>query len=556
MSYHSFKPQFTTSSHVRFRTPSPPRDAIEPLTPLAAHTRSVDYETTKLRERRGSHYTPQKEWGPNYTLGGDETESEDDTRDVHTGAAQHSYESAARPHTQPIASPIDKLASVALGTSPTFSPRSQQYRSHAHQPQSAPSYWAHSDPQYQYPPAAHPQYGIEERPTKRARSEVLASPQQFQSFSRPVTSYHPSGGWSFNVNEPAHSGYQAAPYQPSGNGHGSDYQDAELLLFFKSGAADQAATSSGSHGQPGAWANGWSATKIEPPANAAQGVSEVPGQDQTAATWEAQGYQAQQQPQLLDTHSWNVGREVTGVQDDPPAGTVIQTHTPPDDTSHSAPDADAPYSIEQPKKSYRGWPRGKPRGPRAKTGTKKTSKSAKTKDGSSASASTDAPEQLRSPQSLLEDIPEGASTKERPQNEPTAEKAPEERRHSLPQLPSQHDQSRTSFSGPVRSLSVPPDIAMIVRPTPHASNSQPEEPSATKESTICAVCHFSPNTLSGEESRTWMQCDGCKRWFHFACAGFKERVVRTVDKFFCKDCKPKHGSTTCTCGSHARCKCD
>lgn len=65
-----------------------------------------------------------------------------------------------------------------------------------------------------------------------------------------------------------------------------------------------------------------------------------------------------------------------------------------------------------------------------------------------------------------------------------------------------------------------------------------------KEDTVCASCHFSPNSLLGE-TESWLQCNGCKSWYHFACAGFKnEREVRDVDKFYCKQCTPKFGKTT------------
>ena len=65
---------------------------------------------------------------------------------------------------------------------------------------------------------------------------------------------------------------------------------------------------------------------------------------------------------------------------------------------------------------------------------------------------------------------------------------------------------------------------------------------------ICTACNFSRNELTIEtenNATSWISCDGCKSWFHFACAGFKtEREVRGVDKYRCKKCKPTHGATT------------
>ena len=65
---------------------------------------------------------------------------------------------------------------------------------------------------------------------------------------------------------------------------------------------------------------------------------------------------------------------------------------------------------------------------------------------------------------------------------------------------------------------------------------------------VCASCNFSRNSpaIESENNATsWISCDGCKAWFHFACAGFKnDREVRSVDKYRCRKCKPMYGATT------------
>jgi len=65
---------------------------------------------------------------------------------------------------------------------------------------------------------------------------------------------------------------------------------------------------------------------------------------------------------------------------------------------------------------------------------------------------------------------------------------------------------------------------------------------------VCACCGFTRNIVNGEidtSSTSWINCDACKSWYHFACAGFKsEREVRGVDKYRCRKCKPTHGATT------------
>ena len=78
--------------------------------------------------------------------------------------------------------------------------------------------------------------------------------------------------------------------------------------------------------------------------------------------------------------------------------------------------------------------------------------------------------------------------------------------------------------------------------TPFAQ-SQPAMASA-----VCTACKFVRNSIGIESENSptsWINCDACKAWFHFACAGFKnEREVRSVDKFRCRKCKPIHGATT------------
>ncbi|KAL8927365.1 MAG: hypothetical protein Q9172_001363 [Xanthocarpia lactea] len=90
---------------------------------------------------------------------------------------------------------------------------------------------------------------------------------------------------------------------------------------------------------------------------------------------------------------------------------------------------------------------------------------------------------------------------------------------------------------PDNELGVPPSLQ-----TGAAKADRAPEPA------ICAACNFTRNSMSVEtdsESTSWISCDGCKSWFHFACAGFKnEREVRAVDKFRCRGCKKVHGPTT------------
>lgn len=63
----------------------------------------------------------------------------------------------------------------------------------------------------------------------------------------------------------------------------------------------------------------------------------------------------------------------------------------------------------------------------------------------------------------------------------------------------------------------------------------------------CAACNLVriPVETDDQGEVMWISCDGCKRWFHIVCAGFKnDREIRTVDKFICRTCWPVYGHTT------------
>ena len=83
-------------------------------------------------------------------------------------------------------------------------------------------------------------------------------------------------------------------------------------------------------------------------------------------------------------------------------------------------------------------------------------------------------------------------------------------------------------------------------PTNSATNVK--KPRQAMEPAVCALCNFNRNTLTSEtedNTTSWIKCDACKSWFHFACAGFKnEREVRGVDKYRCRKCRPSYGPTT------------
>ncbi|RVX67359.1 hypothetical protein B0A52_09140 [Exophiala mesophila] len=64
---------------------------------------------------------------------------------------------------------------------------------------------------------------------------------------------------------------------------------------------------------------------------------------------------------------------------------------------------------------------------------------------------------------------------------------------------------------------------------------------------VCAACRRVQidNPLNDEGTTNWIECDGCKRWFHGDCVGLRTKAdVDSVDKYRCRDCEPVHGKTT------------
>ncbi|KAE8350244.1 PHD finger and JmjC domain protein [Aspergillus coremiiformis] len=81
----------------------------------------------------------------------------------------------------------------------------------------------------------------------------------------------------------------------------------------------------------------------------------------------------------------------------------------------------------------------------------------------------------------------------------------------------------------------------------HSSKVEDDAESEESGQANCAACNLVRIPIdTGEQGDvTWISCDGCKRWFHIVCAGFKnDREIRTVDKFICRGCRPVHGQTT------------
>ncbi|KAF3190017.1 JmjC domain-containing histone demethylation protein 1 [Orbilia oligospora] len=65
----------------------------------------------------------------------------------------------------------------------------------------------------------------------------------------------------------------------------------------------------------------------------------------------------------------------------------------------------------------------------------------------------------------------------------------------------------------------------------------------------CAFCRRAvPLVRTGPRSHIvptlWIQCDGCKKWYHNVCVNVSEKEVNDLDKYHCSDCVPRLGAST------------
>ncbi|KAI5235220.1 hypothetical protein E4T43_09423 [Aureobasidium subglaciale] len=228
------------------------------------------------------------------------------------------------------------------------------------------------------------------------------------------------------------------------------------------------------------------------------------------------------------------------VATDPPRSRALQqTHTPPEEEHRMSeqpvaqPAPTTQETIELPATSVelqqsadaptarprRGWPKGKPRGPRAKNSTNSKPRSTA----------------RRSRASTAKSVADSSDSS-------TEEKRPRRKSDSDLSLPcAEQLQSHTAES---RAATVPPSLRYEILQSSTKPAPTTRKPSKETQETVCASCALTRESTHGELDQ-WISCNGCQLWFHFDCAGFKnERDVRDVSKFFCKACEPKHGATT------------
>jgi F-box/leucine-rich repeat protein 10/11 len=553
----SFKPQYRQAA-ARSATPPPP--AYEPLSPVLQPTAPVAADPARAyRDDTAPHRRH-----PN---GADERSSAatEATRARGPHAvppATHDclpQRSAPLPPPQALpsyswapGSPIEALADAAV--------TSQRTRPHHVDPTRRASFAATSPttlphpagdraPKHTYP--RDPAYTYDERPAKRARSEFYSasSPTYGQQHSRPATSHNP--GWSYNVEHMVDTGLRM--YQDNGavapkQEHNPDKRlsDAQLLLDFFQVSAHTAQT-------PPSTAKRLSMSQVAPayPAQYPRQPSPlharhppVPASPRAVAS----------QPSIHHAQHPRPSSDAAHVPEPPSLPTdatlpapAVQNRTPPEDTPSAQPPPPMPNpaSTEDAKpKKHQGWPKGKPRGPRNTPSSSKKKRGTPKPKGASLTTTKGTADQVRSPQINGAAATASASASSSSHVTPPYDQPPAARRHSFSNsflvLPTTDVPSEA-----VRAQSVPLQTSLSTAPPTAEPSRRAKTQRAEEPDLICASCKSSDSEVKVGDGEQWIGCDGCKEWYHYACAGFSsEREVRDVNKFYCEPCRPKFGQTT------------
>ncbi|KAF2876358.1 hypothetical protein BDV95DRAFT_560548 [Massariosphaeria phaeospora] len=554
MRVSSFKAQYRQAP-LRAETPPPP--TYEPLSPVLPPARPAIGDPAGGNARAAT----QAPNGVNGAIYKARSYSEADRADEYLGFPAVTDEPWRRSaplsrhaadHSSALGSPIDALASAAV----THMYSSPSYRSSSRRQSHAP---VSPTTAIAFPPTGHasrhaysPQssYVYDERPSKRARSEFLPSPQYRQHHSRPATSHIP--GWSYNVEQMMDADLRM--YQDSRSpaqlqeDETKRLLDAQLLLDFHLAVSTTRTTEPAT-----STAKRWSDSRTNVPELQPQESLETTSPSLTIRNHDFHRAEHTQPPTIPANEP---EKPVDAMTDKISEDSTIQTHTPPEENLSTTvlPSTDGGHVLEEGKaKKPQGWPKGKSRGSRSGPATSKKKKSTSKPKSTPSITSVGTTDQLHSPQSLpaeqqdvnLLETANRASVD--PQLPLFRELALFARRHSVSNA--FVDTQDTNLAVPVsflRAQSVPLGTNMAV--SPPAEEVVPtcqDNKELSAQITVCAGCNSSDSDTLIGEGEQWISCDGCKGWYHFVCAGFKsEREVRDVDKFYCVPCKPQFGDTT------------
>jgi F-box/leucine-rich repeat protein 10/11 len=569
MSLNSFRKEFV-SSNSRSKSPARPLNAIE----LIPESRFILDIAEKLKVGPAQIEAPPPRTQRRKTTKKVSGTASSSKRTVATPRApRHLHTNSAGNDTlfeRPPYSPIDTLASVAVvAGSPDFNNAPLIYspvRGGGYHVQVSPVATNYPAPSWGNAYHAEYNHGLDERPSKRARSEFLPSPQQgspvfAQGSTRPATSYNSSFGWSHNVEHSIDSGLRMGVFPPSTSS--SHYRtrdpvedqtrmfdDAELLLHFSTRGAS-ASSNHGNAKSPEVDQRPLKDVSIKTPSIPPFpfGAPNATRDSRPAVISLAPLEQREAHivpPPAIET----TGSRLETLHDKP----SIQTHTPPEDVSVSIPQPeDIVLDVEKPLQSLNAAPDDfemEDVNLRPSIELHQDSTAGDIRDGQNVP-----PRQLCSPQSLLAEPKEHIPSDPTPA-EPTGlliigaqvewSSNPKERRSSESHVSFPPEQLLRNSGRP---SSVPPsnsmEIASDESPAPVQVSSVPgPSTSLTDQTTRCSGCNWAPNSISTNKV-DWLQCDGCQNWYHFACAGFQPRDIRRIDKFYCRPCKGKFGGTTC-----------
>lgn len=496
--YHNplWKPDAAAHTSTAKRSPSPPKRYVEPLSPTRPKPIEPNFNYPAINNHLDFAVRPDQSFAAT----------------PKSRNRSSSYRSTH--HRTP--STIDTLAEAALAISPSFqSPARRLPNGHA------------------YGHYMHPGHGGSEPPHKRSRSEMLPSPMVAQYASRPATSYEHVNGRHKDPAQHTHSG-------PT---YDSRLEEASLLLNFRTGGwappAPPTLPSMPSAQRP--HANSFPQDTRQPrPAELASRSGLLP-------PFSPQDGEPPQPALPPQQHADDGASQHTplpaasGLQDKALAGSAApkvsistnsraerkealqqtMSHAGELDSGGASADVAASEASESAPKAKRTGQKSKARPRKSvveKAATKRAAQRKKTPDPSKASRNA---------------------------NEAAQDLAHRKRRKSFSDVPVSNEDSTLQGGSDRRAVSVPPEIPMIIRPGRSTKPSRRNN-KISNETVICAGCATTRETssLNGELDE-WVSCNGCKKWFHVDCAGFKKATeVRDVDKYFCSACEPLHGKTT------------
>ncbi|KAF2436155.1 hypothetical protein EJ08DRAFT_692039 [Tothia fuscella] len=577
MSLNSFRNEFIDPNS-RARSPTRIVDAIEliPESPLVLDIAALLNRPLPPPQIDSSHRRPQYRQPALRTQRRKPSTKTNNSGNASKRAApkasRHSHSnsvgSSSSFHQPPPLSPIDTLASVAsfeatsphFGNAPLFySPTRGDSRNHAQMSPPTHPYPAHAWSNTQY---ADYNQGFDDRPSKRARSEMAPSPQQAspifnQGAVRPATSYNASFGWNVEQsidNRQRMSGSSNQHYgQHSIDQNHNRMDDAELLLSlaYSSRAGSSRPTTNGiAHSPDMGRTPHQSTTRVAPsippfPYSAPQpsrefeapqneehrmpgfGGSDIVDHDGLNGTLSGQTQTSPEEPvaPLVSAEEVDMGQRQSLLQQpahvhysEPELPNFMEDKLAPVEVtrlnaskSSKVTSIVPPKQLQSPPQSLLAEPKDLPTTPAVN-------------DSSSFSTT-----------GLLIDVPQAiwpTETRERRGSESHLRLGPQ-----IQQSANDYRQSSVPLENPSAQVANNTEIEVDL------PQSQVPSSSLNDQATRCAGCNWAPNSIS-EDKVDWLQCNGCKNWYHFACAGFNAKDIRRIDKFYCRGCKVEYGNTT------------